>query len=112
MELIAGALIDYQEGLSADLQKATAEFLDSLRKSDVNMRVDSSTRTQVGGQPAMVSKMATTTSLQQDRNQMVYLYTVLRHEGLWSLALAAPQSRVPQAEPIFRQMVETVLFRD
>jgi hypothetical protein len=42
----------------------------------------------------------------------VQLYTVIRPAGLWTFALAAPTSFVGKAEPIFRQMLQTVKFVD
>jgi beta-barrel assembly-enhancing protease len=114
VELIAGAMIDYYQlhGGSTNLQAATSEYLQSLKQGDQNMHVDNTQSTQVGGKPALVTKLTTRTSFQQDPNQVVYLYTVAREEGLWNLALAAPQSKWSEAEPVLQQIAKTVQFPD
>ncbi len=54
----------------------------------------------------------TRSSYEQDPEQVVQLYTVVRPAGLWMFALAAPASLSGKAEPIFRQMIQTVKFAD
>ena len=114
IELIAGAMVDYYESQnkSGDLQAATNEYLDSLKRGDTNMQVASAQPAQVGGKNALLTKITTRTSLQGDPNQVVYLYTVTREEGLWNLALAAPQSRWNDAEPVLKQIANSVQFPD
>jgi Zn-dependent protease with chaperone function len=114
VELIAGAMVDYYEPQNAngDLESATKEYLEGLKRGDTNMSISSTSPTQVGGQKALVTKLSTRTSFQTDPAQVVLLYTVSREEGLWNLALAAPQSKWSEAEPILKQIVETVQFPD
>jgi hypothetical protein len=57
-----------------------------------------------------LTKLTTRTSLQQDPNQTVYLYTVARDSGLWYIVLASPPSRLGEFEPVFQQMIATVQF--
>jgi hypothetical protein len=114
VELLAGGMLDYyvpQSGAgSAKLDAATKEFLDSLRKSDANLRTGQSDRATVGGQPALVTRITAKTSSQQEPDQVVYLYTVERETGLWYLVLAAPLSVLTDFDPIFKQIVRTVQF--
>ena len=56
--------------------------------------------------------MKTRTSYEQDPEQVVQLYTVVRSPGLWTFALAAPTSHFAKAEPIFQQMIQTIKFAD
>src|SRR5690242_12140291 len=60
--------------------------------------------TNIGGQPALVTRMTTTTSSQQDPAQVILHYTAAREAGIWSVALAAPSAGVGQFEPVFQQM--------
>jgi predicted Zn-dependent protease len=114
VELIAGAMVDYYEPEkeSTDLRALTNDYLDSLKRGDANMKVAGTQAAEVGGKKALVTKLTTRTSFQQDPNQVVYLYTVAREEGLWNLAVAAPQSRWNEAEPILKQIADSVKFPD
>jgi Zn-dependent protease with chaperone function len=114
IELIAGAMVDYYQPQkeSTDLQALTNEYLDSLKRGDANMKIAGTQPAQVGGKKALFTKLTTRTSFQDDPNQVVYLYTVSREEGLWNLALAAPQSKWNAAEPILKQIANTVQFPD
>jgi predicted Zn-dependent protease len=114
VELILGAMIDYYQPKSGpvDLQKTTDELLQGLKQSDSSMRLESTQHTQLGGKPALVTKLTTRTSYQQDPEQVVYLYTVARESGLWNLALGAPPSQLSQVERIFQEMSRTVAFPD
>jgi hypothetical protein len=60
----------------------------------------------------MFTRLRTRTSDAQDPDQVVQLFTVIRPAGLWTFALAAPASYIGKAEPIFRQMIQTVKFAD
>lgn len=114
MELILGALADYyqpQSGTSG-LQAATNELLQSLKKGDANMKVENSRAMQLGGQSALMTKLMTKTSNQQESDQIVYFYTSMRGDLLFNLAVAAPPSRLAEAEPIFQQMTQTLAFRE
>jgi predicted Zn-dependent protease len=108
VELIAGAMIDYYQPHGANLEVATSEYLQSLK----DCHVESTQSAQVGGKPALVTKLTTHTSFRQDPNQVVYVYTVERGEGLWYLALAAPQSKWSEADPVLQQIANTVQFPD
>jgi hypothetical protein len=113
-ELLLGAMIDYyvpQAGAtSVNLETSTSEFVDSLKKGDANLRADRSERLQVGGKPAVMTKLETKTSLQQEPQQIVYLYTVGRDAGLWYLVQVAQPSKLGEVDPIFKQMTATVQF--
>jgi beta-barrel assembly-enhancing protease len=114
IELLAGAMLDYYVpqggGASAKVDGATKQFLDDLRKGDANMRASQSEHTTIGGQPAIMTRITTKTSSQQEPDQVVFLYTVARDAGLWYAALATPSARAGQFEPVFQQMVKTVEF--
>ena len=116
VELLAGAMVDYyvpQSGPeSVKLDASTKEFVEALQKDDKNLRPAQSEHAEVGGHPALMTRMTTKTSYQQDPNQVVYLYTVARDAGLWYLVLAAPSSLQGQTEPIFKQIIGTVQFPD
>jgi beta-barrel assembly-enhancing protease len=114
VELLAGGMFDYyvpQAGAAAvKLDASTREFLDGLRKGDANLRAGQPDRAQVGGRPALLTRMTTRTSSTQEPDQAILLYTVQREAGLWYVVLAAPQSRAGEFDPIFKQMIETVQF--
>jgi beta-barrel assembly-enhancing protease len=114
IELILGAMVDYyvpQGGAgSVNLDGATKAFLETLRNGDQNLRWGTSTRETVGGQPGLMTRLTTRTSLQQEPEQVVYLRTVARDAGLWYLVLGAPPSRLGELDPVFRQIVATVQF--
>jgi hypothetical protein len=114
VELLLGAMIDYYQpqGGKVSLDGSTGEFIQSLQKGDANLRAEKSSRTEVGGKPALTTKLTTRTSNQREPDQTVYLYTVERDAGLWYLVMAAPPSRLGEVDPIFRQMLQTVQFPD
>lgn len=115
-ELLTGAMIDYyatEAGASAtNLEATTKEFLDSLQKGDANLKAGRSERVSVGGKAAMRTRLTTKTSLQQEPDQVVYLYTVAREAGLWYVVAAAQPSKLGQLDPIFNQMIASVQFPD
>jgi hypothetical protein len=114
VELLAGAMLDYyvpQGGAaSVKLDAANKQFLDDLRKGDANLHAAASEHTTVGGQAALMTRITTKTSSQQEADQVIFLYTVARDAGLWYAALAAPSAGAGQLEPVFQQMVKTVEF--
>ena len=113
-ELILGAMVDYyvpQAGAAGvNLEKTTTEFVDSLKKGDTNLRPEKTERVQVGKKQALLTRIKTKTSYQQDPEQVVYLYTVVQPAGLWYVALASPPSRLSEAEPVFKEMIASVEF--
>ncbi len=115
-ELLSGAMIDYyvpQAGAAAtSLDATTKEFVDSLAKSDTNLRAEKSQRVQIGGKQALRTRLTTKTSLQQEPDQVVYLYTVPRQAGLWYLVLATQPSKLGDFDPIAKQIADTVQFPD
>lgn len=114
VELINGAMIDYyvpQGGASStSLDASTKEFLDSLQKGDPNLKADKPQRVQVGKKTALRTRLTTKTSLQQDPEQVVYLYTIPQDSGLWYAALAVQTSKLRSFDPVFKQMIDTVQF--
>ena len=112
-ELINGAMVDYyvpQAGAAATkLDESTKEFISGMQKSDTNMKAEGSQQVTVGGKPALRTKITTRTS-QQEADQVVYLYSVARAEGLWYIAQAAQPSKQGELEPVFKQMIETLQF--
>jgi len=114
VELLAGAMLDYYVpqagGSSVKLDKGTRDFLDALRKGDKNLHADPPQHAEVGGQPALLTRMTTKTSSQQAPDQTISLYTVARDAGLWYVVLAAPSSLTAEADPLFKQMIASVEF--
>jgi hypothetical protein len=74
------------------------------------LRASQPDRAVVGGKPALLTRMTTKTSSQQEPEQVVYLYTVARDAGLWYAVLGAPTARLGEFDPVFKQMVATVQF--
>ncbi len=115
-ELLSGAMIDYyvpQTGAAAtNLDASTKEFVDSLQKSDTNLKADRPERVQMAGRPALKTRLTTKTSLQQEPEQVVFLYTVPRQAGLWYAVLATQPSKLGEMEPVFTQMVNSIQFPD
>lgn len=113
-ELINGAMVDYfipQAGVAATkLDASTKEFLDSMQKTDSNMRAERSQSVTIGGKPALRTRITTKTSAQSEPDQIVYLYTVARGEGLWYIAQGEQPSKQAELEPVFKQMIETLQF--
>ncbi len=114
VELITGAMLDfYQPGSGkVDLQGTTGQYLQSLREGDSNMRQENPRQIQIGGKPALMTKLTTKTSNQQEPEQVVAIYTVVRGDLLFNLAVAAPTSKWAQSEPVFQQMIDTLQFVD
>jgi hypothetical protein len=114
IELIAGAMIDYYPVPAGkeDLEPATKALLQSLQQGDSSLKAENPAPVNVGGKAGMLTRLTTRTSYAQDPEQIVQLYSVVRPAGLWTLALAAPKSRAAEAEPIFRQILQTVVFID
>ena len=113
-ELLFGAMIDYyvpQAGAAGvSLDASTNEFVDSLKKGDANIRSERPERLEIGRRPALLTRIRTKTSLQQEPDQVVYLYTVAQSAGLWYVVLASPPSRLGEFDPAFKQMISTVEF--
>ena len=113
-ELLFGAMIDYyvpQAGAAAViLDASTNEFMDGVKKNDANIRSERPERLEVGRKPALFTRLRTKTSLQQEPDQVMYLYTVVQTAGLWYVVLASPPSRLGEFEPVFKQMISTVEF--
>jgi hypothetical protein len=113
IELIAGAMIDYYvPSGGTELEAATRALLESLQKSDPQMKIARTDSATVGGKAAKLTRLTTRTSYSQDPEQVVHLYSVARPAGLWTLALAFPKSRFAEAEPVFRQILQTVAFTE
>ena len=113
-ELINGAMVDYyvpQAGAaSTRLDVSTREFLDGMQKSDANMKAEKSQSVTIGGKPALRTRITTKTSQQQEPDQVVYLYSIVRAEGLWYMAQAEQPSKHGELEPVFKQMIDTLQF--
>ncbi|MEO8052440.1 MAG: M48 family metallopeptidase [Acidobacteriota bacterium] len=111
VELLTGAMIDYYvpaSGSTANLAETTVEFVQSLEKGDASLKAGKSISTMLGRNDALLTRLTTKTSAQQD--QVVFLYTVAREAGLWYLVLAAAQSQQDEFDPAFRRMTQTVAF--
>ncbi|MBS1872345.1 MAG: M48 family metalloprotease [Acidobacteria bacterium] len=111
VELITGVMIDYSKPKSTDLSAATSEILQSLKQGDQNMKLESTKPVQLGGKPAMLTRLTTKTSNQQDPQQTVLFYTSMQGELLFTMAAAAPPSQWSQAEPVLTQITSTVQFK-
>jgi hypothetical protein len=114
IELIAGAMIDYHApaGGTEGLQAATKALLQSLQKGDPDLKIGKTEPVTVGGKQGMLTSLTTRTSYQQDPEQVVQLYSVVRSPGLWTLVIAAPKSKFAEGEAVFRQIVQTVAFAE
>jgi len=114
VELILGGLIDYgpSSGENRDLKAETTALLEALQKGDRDLKIEKTESVTVGGKQALLTRVKTRTSYEQDPEQVVQLYTVVRSPGLWTFALAAPTSHFAKAEPIFQQMIQTIKFAD
>jgi Zn-dependent protease with chaperone function len=114
VELILGAMLDYYEPKNGkpDLQASTAEYLQSLKQGDSNMRLETPKQVQLAGKPGLMTKLTTKTSNQAEPDQVVYLYTAVQGDLLFSLAVAAPPSKLSEAEPVFNQMIGTLELRN
>jgi hypothetical protein len=114
VELLSGAMIDYyvpQAGASTvRLDASTRDFIASLQKDDTNLKAEKPQQIEVGGKAALRTKLTTKTSLQQDPNQVVYLYTVAREAGLWYLVLATQPSKLGELDPVFKQIAASVQY--
>jgi hypothetical protein len=114
IELIAGAMIDYYApaGGGQELEAATKELLQVLQKGDPQMKIEKTESASVGGKPGKLTRLTTRTSYSQDPEQVVHFFSVARPAGLWTLALAVPKSKFAEAEPVFRQILQTVAFTE
>jgi Zn-dependent protease with chaperone function len=114
VELILGGLVDYSPspGDKRDLKTETSALLQALQKGDRDIKIEKTEPTTVGGKQALLTRLKTRTSYEKDPEQVVQLDTVVRSPGLWTFALASPTSFVGKAEPIFRQMIQTIKFAD
>ncbi len=110
-ELIAGLMLDYSQPKSADLKSATNDLLQTLKKGDANMNIQTTNPVQLGGKPALVTRLTTKTSQQQDPQQTVLFYTAIHGELLFTAAAAAPTSQWTQAEPQLQQAIQTIQFK-
>lgn len=112
VELLQGAMVDYYstQGGVTSLEAATADMMQSLKKGDSNLRSEPSSQTQIGGKPALKTRIVTRTSKQEE--QTADVYTVVREAGLWHLVVAASTPQFGGLDPTFRQIVGSVQFPD
>jgi len=82
----------------------------SLAKGDASLKAEKSIQTTLGNKSALLTRLTTKTSAQQD--QVVFLYTVARDAGLWYVVLAAAPSQMDDVGGLFRQMTQSVAFPD
>lgn len=113
-ELINGSLVDYyvpQAGAaSSKLDESTKEFIEAMQKSDANLKAERPQAITIGGKPALRTRITTKTSVQAEPDQVVFLYSVVRPEGLWYIAQAGQPSKQAELEPVFKQMIDTLQF--
>ena len=72
--------------------------------------MEKSINTTLGNKKALLTRLTTKTSAQQD--QVIFLYTVARDAGLWYVVMAAAPSQLDEFSPLFRQMAQSVAFPD
>lgn len=111
IELISGLLIDYSQTKTTDLNAATTEILKALQQGDASMKFEGTKTMSLAGKPAVVTRMSTKTSNQQDPAQTVLFYTAMQGELLFTLAAAAPSSQWSQAEPVLQQITQTLVLK-
>lgn len=92
-----------------DLKSATTELISSLRNSNPDMRISKdSTRIRVGNQPALATTLLNASTL--GGNEIDYLVTVLRPEGLIYFVFVAPEKEFGNYERTFRDMTGSIRF--
>ena len=66
--------------------------------------------TRVGGEPALSTRLEGPSALGDDSRELVWLVTVRRPQGLFSLAMVAPMDEVNRWRDDFEEIVESVSF--
>lgn len=99
----------FPEGDTIDLRRETDGLVASLRQQDNTMQSQGQSQITVDGQNAILTRL-TAKSPYPNETETIYLVTVARPDGLFYMALVAPNSEVPAAEPIFQDVVRGIRF--
>jgi hypothetical protein len=92
-----------------DLESATTQLIDSLHNSNPDMRISkNSSRTKVSGQPALATTLTNLSPL--GGNEIDYLVTVLRPEGLVYFVFVAPEKEFAAYQRTFQDMANSIRF--
>ncbi len=92
-----------------DLASATEQLLNSLHNSNPDMRISKDpSKTKVGGQQALATTLTNPSPL--GGNEIDYLLTVLRPEGLVYFVFVAPEKEYSAYQRTFQEMANSVRF--
>lgn len=93
-----------------DLKSATAQLVNSLHNSNPDMRISKDPgKIRVGGQAALATTLTNVSPL--GGNEVDYLVTVLRPEGLLYFVFVAPEKEIAGYERTFRDMTDSIRFK-
>ncbi len=92
-----------------DLKSATTQLIDSLHNSNPDMRISKdSSKIRVGNLPALATTLLNASAV--GGNEVDYLVTVLRPEGLIYFVFVAPEKEFASYERTFRDMTDSIRF--
>jgi beta-barrel assembly-enhancing protease len=106
-----GVVADTFASRSGSLEQSTEELIRSLQQSNPSMRRErsGSRRTQVGGQNALVTNLASDSPF-AGRKELNVLVTVARPGGVFYVLFVAPENHYNQLNRTFEQMLSSVRF--
>ncbi len=92
-----------------DLKSATNELINSLHGSNPELRISKDPgKIRIGGLPALATTLINASAL--GGNEVDYLVTVLRPEGLTYFVFVAPEKEFANYERTFRDMTDSIRF--
>ena len=92
-----------------DLKAATNELINNLHGSNPDLRISKDpSKIRVGGLPALATTLINASAL--GGNEIDYLVTVLRPEGLTYFVFVAPEKEFANYERTFRDMTDSIRF--
>jgi Zn-dependent protease with chaperone function len=92
-----------------DLESATTQLINSLHNSNPDMRTSKDpSRTRVSGQPGLATTLTNPSPL--GGNEIDYLITVLRPEGLVYFVFVVPEREYAAYQRTFQEMANSVRF--
>jgi hypothetical protein len=92
-----------------DLKSATTQLINNLHNSNPDMRISKDPgKIRVGGLPALATTLINISPL--GGNEIDYLVTILRPEGLMYFVFVAPEKEYGNYERTFREMTDSIRF--